>query len=71
MKEIEEFEIIDGPHEGIRLDVPMGMIAPPRIVFMVEELDPVDPLTPIMYDLVVQPKTEESNEMVACYEQQS
>ena len=66
-KEIREFEVLDGPHEGIRLDIPKGVIAPPHIVLMVE-CEQTGRWLPEGYDLVVQPKTEDSNEMVPCYQ---
>ena len=66
-KEIREFEVLDGSHEGVRLDIPKGVIAPPHIVLMVE-CEQTGRWIPEAYDLVVQPRTEDSNEMVSCYE---
>tara|TARA_B100000073_G_C23528361_1_gene490976 strand:- start:98 stop:319 length:222 start_codon:yes stop_codon:yes gene_type:complete len=63
---IREFEIINGIHKGIRLDVPKDALPPLHITIYSDDAD--WELFPHEYCLVAQPIVEGSNEMVYCYE---
>lgn len=64
---ISEFLVLDGPHAGIRLDLPKHVTPPPCVVLMTE-CSQTGEFLPDAYDLVVQPEREGSDEMVACYQ---
>ncbi len=66
---IREFEVINGLHKGIRLEVPKDAKPPHYIILFSDGNEETNwEWIPSEYRLVVQPIVEGSNEMVYCYE---